>query len=216
VDKINPDEMEAPVARKNPERDQVAAAAFVKWKNVNGHSDSAIAKMVGRSAAAVATWRNGTRPMARERDVLQSLTGWHWDTPPGEDYAPTKAKTPKATKTAKAAKPSRPAPDSIEGLMLANTALRAAIASKRKLNPSNPDDALTLKVCVKLLDAEVDRRSVEIVNHQKTVGLRELVLGHRDPKEALAFLRLHAGVDASILDAIEQALPAVQTATAAA
>lgn len=200
------------MARKNPERDQVAAAAFVKWKTANEHSDGTIAKMVGRSAAAVATWRNGTRPMSRERDVLAKLTGWHWDSPPGDDYAPTKTDT---VREATPKRVRRPSVDSVEALVLADTTLREAVASKRKLDPNKPDDALTLRVCAKALAVETARRQEEITVLQKTRSVRDLVLGHRDPKEALRFLREHSAIDAGLLNAIESELPSTQATVAA-
>lgn len=200
------------MARKNPERDQVAAAAFVKWKTVNELSDGQIAKMVGRSAAAVATWRNGTRPMARERDVLASLTGWNWDSPPDNDYAPEKDESLTQPKKVKAKKPRRPALDSVEALLLARTTLRDALASKRKLDPTNVNDALTLRVSFAALETEMARRQEEVTAFQKTKSVRDLVLGHRDPKEALRFLREHSAIDAGLLDTIENELPGTQAA----
>lgn len=199
------------MARKNPERDQVAAAAFVKWKTVNEYSDGQIAKLVGRSAAAVATWRNGTRPMARERDVLEKLTGWNWDSPPGDDYTPTKT----VVAAPKAKRVRRPSLDFVEALMRASDTLQSALASKRKLDPANADDALALRVCAKSLAAEATRRQEEIALHQKTKSVRDLVLGHRDPKEAIRFLREHSAIDASLLDTLERELPATQATVAA-
>lgn len=102
-------------------------------------------------------------------------------------------------------------PGSIEGLLLART----VIGEHRPLDPANPTDSIALSVFADLVEAEVTRRGKSNRTVREVIEVRQLVLGHRNPAECLAFLRAHTKYSAEVLDMAARSLPGTEASAPA-
>lgn len=198
---------------KNRPLDTAVGERLALFMRLNGYTDAVFAKQVGAASPTVATWRTGTRPYPKWRKALHAATGWDWNDPESisaltdlevQEAVDARMDPHVKNKLAKVS-PEVLTFGSFAGLAVARDGVLAAIAEGRALNPANPADALVLNLCAEALQIEVSRRMKVDEDFRSANELRVLVLGHRDPRAFIAFLRTH--VDAKLLAVVERSLP---------
>lgn len=186
---------------KQVERDAAVGARLEAWMHERHLKDGQLAKLIGTSAPSVQGWRKGTRPFPHWWPKILEVTGLDFSDPDG--VIAGKIQAPKVKKVQKA--PMSGA--SFESLTRAYSSLMRVRSGETTLDLTSPEKLSTIDFLLGMVAAEMEFQGKKDTRYETVSGLREIVAASPDPLAALRFLRTHANVDKSVLDAVEESLP---------